>query len=101
MKTDIILSGIVEIDEIYIGGSLRNMKPHQIKKRNPYKSGMGHKMPVLGLLERGTGRVILDSIGHACGETIKPKVKAKISKESIVVTDGFGGHFGLDKHFNR
>ena len=34
MKTDIILSGIVEIDETYVGGALRNMSEKQKDKKN-------------------------------------------------------------------
>jgi transposase-like protein len=99
MKTDLILNGIVEIDDTYIGGALGNMTPNYKRKRNPYKSGMVHKLPVLGMYETGSGKVRLDKIQHACGEIIKPLVKAKISKQSEIVTDGFGGYFGLDKHF--
>jgi transposase-like protein len=101
MKTDIILNGIIEVDETYVGGSLGNMKAKEKKKRNLHKSGMVHKNPVLGMYEANSGKVRLDRIKHACGETIKPIMKAKISKESEIVTDGFGGYFGLDKHFNK
>ena len=99
MKSDILLEGIIEADETYIGGALRNMKPADVNRRNPSKSGMVHKIPVLGMYERNTGKVRLDTIEHACGEVIKPIMKAKITKESEIVTDGFGGYFGLDKHF--
>lgn len=101
MKSDILLSGIIEADETYIGGALGNMKREQIKKRNPYKSGMMHKMPVLGMYEREQNRIILDAINHACGEVIKPIMKKKITKESEIVTDGFGGYAHLEKHFSK
>lgn len=101
MKTDILLEGIIEADETYIGGALGNMKPALKKRRNPYKSGMGHKMPVLGMYERNTGKVRLEAIQHACIESINPIMKANISKESEIVTDGFGGYFGLEKHFQK
>lgn len=101
MKSDIILNGIVEADETYIGGTLGNMKPEEVKKRNPYRGGMIHKMPVLGMYEREQNRVILETIDHACGEVIKPILKKKITKESELVTDGFGGYAHLDKHFSK
>jgi transposase-like protein len=101
MKTDILLDGIIETDETYIGGALGNMKLTEKKRRNPYKSGMGHKTPVLGMYERITGKVRLDTIFHADGQTIKPIMKAKISKQSEIITDGFGGYFGLDKYFQK
>lgn len=101
MQTDVLLSGIVEADETFIGGALGNMKPEKKQIRNPYKSGMGHKFPVLGMYERGTKKVRLDVINHACGDTIKPIMKSSISKDSEIITDGFGGYYGLDKHFKK
>ena len=101
MQSDILLDGIIEADETYIGGALGNMKKEEKLRRNPYKNGMEHKMPVLGMYERKTGKVRLDAINHACGEVIKPLMKSKISKESEIITDGFGGYFGLDKHFAK
>lgn len=101
MSSDVLLSGIVEVDETYIGGALGNMSRKKKLKRNPYKSGMIHKVPVLGMVERFSGSVNLKVINHADGLTIKPLLKQQISPESTLVTDGFGGYAGLDKHFNK
>ncbi len=101
MKSDILLSGIVEVDETYIGGALGNMHRKKKLKRNPYKSGMIHKVPVVGMVERFSGSVNLRVINHADGHTIKPLLKQQITQESTLVTDGFGGYAGLDKFFAK
>lgn len=101
MSSDIILKGIVEIDETYIGGELKNMHEQQKIKRNPHKCGMVHKTPVLGMIEQATKKVRLDVLSHANGQNIKPIVFTKVDKQSEVVTDGFGAYYGLDNYFQK
>lgn len=101
MAEDIFMTGIVESDETYIGGALGNMKPDQVKKRNPFKSGMGHKAPVLGLFERESKKVNLIALGHANGKAIKPQLYKFVDKATCLVTDGFGGYARLDKHYKK
>jgi transposase-like protein len=96
-----ILRGIVEIDETYVGGSLSNK--HYIKKQEPgkyYKSGMEHMVPVLGMIER-EGKIILKVIEKASGKEIKPIIQSKVASESTIITDGFGGYYGLKDHFKK
>jgi len=93
-KQSPMLSGTVEADETYIGGDQKNM--HQDKRK--VGSGKEHKTPVLGMLERG-GKIRTKKIGKADGKTIKPIVKREVSKNATLLTDGFGGYHGLDKHF--
>lgn len=62
---------------------------------------MIHKVPVLGMVERFSGSVNLRVIKHADGLTIKPLLKQQITAKSTLVTDGFGGYAGLDKHFHK
>jgi transposase-like protein len=95
-----ILKGIVETDESYVGGSLVNKheKYKQLKQYN--KSGMEHKTPVLGMLER-KGKIVVKVLNKALGKEIKPIMKKTIAKESDLVTDGFGGYKDLGKHYNQ
>jgi transposase-like protein len=96
---DHILKGIVEIDETYVGGSMANK--HYIKKLesgNKYTAGMEHMVPILGMIER-EGKIILKVLEKAHGKEIKPFVKSKVAPESTIITDGFGGYFGLDSQF--
>lgn len=96
-----LFNGIVEVDETYLGGKKAN---HSKKKRqarrdnNLQVTGMQDKQPVIGLLER-EGKIKLQVVDKAHGKTIKPIIEQTVSKDAIVVTDGFGGYAGLSKLF--
>lgn len=100
-ENDFVLKGIVEIDETYVGGSLSNKHYYtKLESGKYHKSGMEHKVPVLGMIER-EGNIILKVLEKSSGKEIKPIVTAKIAPTSTIVTDGFGGYFGLDNHFEN
>src|SRR5688572_21053633 len=89
-----VLSGTVEVDEVYIGGDNKNK---HVGKRVP-GTGMEHKTPVIGLKQRG-GDIVFKQLNKAYGTEIKPIVTDIVSKDSTLITDGFGGYYGLHKHF--
>lgn len=95
-----MMNGIIEVDETYIGGAMRNkhLKDRYTKYKN-VKTGMTEKVPVLGIFQRG-GKVFAKLISHADGKTIKPILKEKVDKASTLVTDGFGGYSKLEKWFS-
>jgi transposase-like protein len=98
---DFMLKGIVEIDETYVGGSLSNKHYFtKLESGKYHKTGMEHKVPVLGMIER-EGKIILKVLEKASGKDIRPFVKSKIEPNSIIVTDGFGGYTGLKEHFDK
>ncbi|RYG38876.1 MAG: IS1595 family transposase [Burkholderiales bacterium] len=83
MRSDDLLGfgsggGMVEVDETYIGR----------KKGVEYKGGGGsHKMKVLALIDRETGRsraMVIDSTTRA---VIEPIVMANLAKEARLMTD--------------
>ncbi len=95
-----MLTEIVEIDETYIGGKKENK--HK-KEREAIKKGTGYvnKTPVVAMLERG-GKVLTIALPHTDkvdGSILKPIVRASISKVANIITDGFGGYFGLKKEY--
>lgn len=84
------MSGIVEVDETFIG----NVKGAE-KKR-----GWAHKMKVLSLVSRETGEkrsFVVDSVNAA---TIMPIVKANIAKEAMVMTDDSGVYLKVGNSFH-
>lgn len=90
--------GVVECDESYFGPTRMRGK-YQAPKR-----GRGTlKQPVFGIYERG-GRVFTEVIPDAKAKTLQQLIRGHISKDSIVMTDGWQGYSGLvdvgyDKHF--
>lgn len=98
-----LFNGIVEVDETYIGGALRNHSKHKRQERRESGlniTGMQHKQPVIGLLERD-GRIKLQVLEKAHGKTIKPIIEQTVAPEASLVTDGFGGYAGLSKQYKE
>ena len=69
--------GAVEVDETYIGR----------KKGKPVRGAYHHKMAVLGLVDRETGRSRLFHVDKASGANIQPIVLANLSREARLMTD--------------
>ena len=87
------LGGIIEADETFIGG---RVKQYDKKKKN--RGGPHHLQPVLGMVER-KGKVILRTIGAPLREHIMPLLREHVTAESIIVTDGSKAYFQAKKHF--
>src|SRR3954454_23840684 len=69
--------GAVEVDETYIGR----------KKGMPIRGAYHHKMAVLGLVDRESGRARLFHVAQASGRNIQPIVLANLSREPRLMTD--------------
>jgi transposase-like protein len=98
-ERDVILEGIIEADESFIGGS-RGNKYRSMRVKDGIKLGTGYqgKAPVLGMLEK-SGKVITKVLNKAWGKEIIPHMKQWISPTSTIVTDGFGGYKNCSLHF--
>jgi transposase-like protein len=84
--------GIVEIDETFIGND-----PERPKL--PNARGFHHKMKVLSLVDRSTGRARSMVVNSLSAKAILPILQANIDKETRVFTDEAGYHARLAADF--
>lgn len=92
------MTGVVQIDEMYVGGDLKNM---HAKKRATLKkgSGMVHKTGVMGILDGKEVRAV--KIPDTKIKTLKKIMKKEISKDATVVTDGLGSYRWAKEYYSK
>lgn len=92
-----LFSGIIEMDEAYIGGQRKNKKLHI--RRIQGKRGHGtDKLPIVGLFSRESGKVFVH---------VEPKkldiafilntIQERVTQGSRIYTDGFKMYRGISK----
>jgi len=81
--------GPVEVDETYFG-----MEPG--KKR---KQGSAHKMKVLSLVDRNSGKAKSFVVDNTKVSTVLPILKENIAKEAVLMTDEASIYIPIGKHF--
>jgi transposase-like protein len=81
--------GIVEADETFIG------RLPGTPKRRAYH----HKMKVLALLDRDTGKARTMVVDDVTAKTVMPIVKANVAKEAILMTDESRIYLFANRHF--
>jgi transposase-like protein len=81
--------GAVEVDETYIGR----------KKGKPIRGAYHHKMAVLGLVDRESGRARLFHVAQASGRNIQPIVLDNLSREARLMTDESYIYRGIGRLF--
>ena len=83
------LSGIIEIDEAYIGGRRRNSMPLATKPGERPKDRLAPfagKAAVVSVLQRG-GRVQSQHMQRVTAENLKPMVDQMVAEDAHVMTD--------------
>lgn len=88
------LTGIVEVDETYVGGKPRHKGKHNIKKR-----GRGtDKAPVVALVQRG-GNVRAMTLPRVNGKNLKAIIRQNVHQSARIVTDDAPFYKGLNREF--
>jgi len=87
-------SGIVEVDETFIGND-RTVKPKYTKKGRGY----AHKHKVLTLVDRETGKARSMVVDDLKAKTLVPILKDNIDREAKVVTDEAGQYKHMAREF--
>lgn len=81
--------GMVEVDETYIGR----------RKGEPVRQGGGHKMKVLALVDRESGKVRSFTDPKLTAKEIHPIMLANIAKEARLMTDEARLYWNIGKDF--
>lgn len=91
------LRGIVEVDEMHVGGLEQNK--HESAKLHAGRGSVG-KTPVVGLRERG-GRTIAHPVASTDSNTLQGAIHKHVEPGSVIHTDESGAYSGLGGLFYR
>jgi transposase-like protein len=91
-------SGIVEVDESFIGGNARNMNARTRAGKD--LGGTRGKTAVLGMIERG-GRVRAEVVPNTSRTTLQPKVRKAIEPGASIYTDAALHYSGLRDDYDH
>jgi transposase len=88
-----IFSGVVEIDETYLGGTWRNKR--LASRSQGTKRGRGtSKQAVFGILCRG-GQVWAEVVPNVEAKTLLPLLRQRVRAGSVVCSDTFSSYTGV------
>jgi transposase-like protein len=88
------------LDESFVGG--KNVNRHY-EKKVPKSQGRSYKdkVPVVGMMENSTGRVIAKVSPKISKQYLHPLIRKYVVEGSTLYTDEYRGYRGLEKHFQR
>lgn len=90
-----VFSGIVEVDETYLGGQMKNRNARERRKYGKNRRGFGTiKQPVFGILCRA-GKVWAEVVDDTEAKDLMPLIEKQVLKGSVVCSDGWRGYTGL------
>ena len=94
------LTGIVEVDETYVGGKPRRTQ-QDINNKKTFKRGRGtKKTPVVALVQRD-GTVRSQIIDRVTSKNLKSFIADNVDKSSVVMTDELNAYKAIRREFNH
>ena len=99
-KGNLLLQGIIEADETYIGGKPR--KENKKEDREPAKRGRGtDKTAVIGAVERG-GKVVAQVAEKLTGQRILEFIRSVVNiKDSELMTDEYHAYHAIGREMKH
>jgi transposase-like protein len=86
--------GAVEVDETFIG-----REPGEKGQKAAHSRGFQHKMKVLSLVDRETGKAVSFVVDHVDTATILPIVRENVAKEARLMTDEGRWYWPIGREF--
>lgn len=89
-----VLSKKVEVDEAYFGGVTTKDK----YKKNVQGRSLSHKVPVLGMVQRGS-KVVAKVLKNASSKSIMPNIETYIKKGSTIISDNWSAYKKVSENY--
>ncbi len=95
-----MLSGVVEVDETYIGGADKNKHYDKKSKVKGVSPGKSSKSTVIGLVER-KGNVVSMPIYNATKDVLTTVINTEVKHKSTLYTDDYNVYAELKRDYNH
>lgn len=91
-----LFMGTCEADETYVGGAWKNKAVH-IRKQGTKRGRGTQKQAIFGLIQRNPSQIRIQLVPNTKGKTLRPIIRSKVCRGSIIYTDGHKGYRALKR----